>query len=233
MDEYIGLRRMGVGIVAENKVLGETSIQCLPVEALNLMGGELNSQQVEMKRAGIDVEEIPYLVTINKKATIAADWLQCTNRVTAPDVRRGEQVFLYRVGDTDQYLWRSMGRDDDLRRLETLLWRFSAFADNNNDPLTSDNSYTLELSTHAGHLVLTTTDVNGEHCKYTIKLDTKAGQLLIADDIGNSVTLDSASTLIQFINAAGTTLELNQGDLNVIASGNINLTAAAINMIKG
>jgi hypothetical protein len=230
---FMALKEYDLGIVAENKVLGEDVIEVLPIGTLNLMDGELTSAQVELKRAGIDVEEKEYLISINKKATIKALWLNETHRVTPPDVRRGEQVVLYRLGDTDRYFWRSLGRDDNLRRLETVLWRFSGFPDNNNDPLDNDNSYCLEVSTHGGHMLLTTSQRNGEYCRYTVDINTKEGRVVVTDDIGNSFKVDSAETAIVAENANGTRMGLEQDNINLLAPGDVNITARNIKMIKG
>jgi len=217
------LRRMSVGIVAENKRLDSPFVEVIPIEALNLMDAELGTDTVTLKTSGIDVEEKPYKVEVDMAATLKAEWLGETNRITSPDVRRGEQVWIWRQGDADKYYWSTLGRDDDLRRLETVIYRYSGLPENIDEEITEDNSYFLEVSTHQKTVTLQTSKRNGEYCIYTLQFNPGEGQVTLKDDIGNTVQMDSAETTITLINADATLVELNKKDILLYSDDNISM----------
>lgn len=220
-----GLKTYSIGIVAENKALDSKHIEVIPIEALNLMDSELGSGTEAIKSSGIDGDGVPYQIEVQMGATLKAEWLGETNRMTAPDVRRGEQVRLYRQGDADKFYWESLGRNDELRRLETVLYRYSGLPDNNDESIDEDNSYYWEISTHGKTITLKTSKRNGEFCRYTLQFDTDAGQVILVDDVGNEIQLDSKNTLIHLKNADGSTVDLDKRDVNITAPDNINLKA--------
>src|SRR5690606_33886982 len=92
-------------------------------------------------------------VKLNTDLVISATWLPgATNRVSPPNVRRGERVELFTVGDTGKYYWRPLGLDDHLRKLETIIIGISATRDETDTELRPDNMYWFELSSHSKRL---------------------------------------------------------------------------------
>jgi hypothetical protein len=222
------LRRMSVGIVAENKPLDSHLVDIIPIEALNLMDSELGTDTVNIKTSGIDVEEKPYKVEVDMGATLTAEWLGETNRTTSPDVRRGEQVWIWRQGDADKYYWTAMGRDDDLRRLETVIYRYSGLPENIDEEITEDNSYFLEVSTHQKTVTLKTSKRNDEFCIYTLQFNPGDGQVTLTDDLGNIIQIDSARTNIFIRNADNSFVELNRKHINIQSDTSINVASRDI-----
>lgn len=221
-----GFKPYSFGIVAENKTIGDMEAHITPVEQLTLLDGELASNPVDKEISYKDSSGIDQTARTSFDNTVVASWLPLgSNRLTAPDIRRNERVMLWRYGDADKFYWTSLGLDDELRKLETAIYSWSATKDEGDSTISRENSYVLELSTHKKNIKLTTSKANGEPYAYTIELNTALGQLLIKDDVGNSIKLDSLKTLIELINKDRTHLKLDRQNIDGFANQKINLKA--------
>jgi hypothetical protein len=216
-------RVISKGIVSENKKLNSPLIEAHPIELFNLMDGELSSDLRNDEYTGLNEDGTMYKESIKVGATVEAVWLGETNRVTPPDVRRGEQVKIWQSGDSDQYFWTSLGRDDDLRRLETVIYRFSGFPDIEDEEMDIDNSYTFEVSTHRGVISIRTSKRNGEFTRYLFQFNTKDGNVTLKDDLGNIFQMDSARTNILIENADKSIVELNKKQIFIKSLDQIQL----------
>ena len=217
-------RVISIGVVAENKALDTDIVSILPLEILQSMGGELGSTPSEESATGISGNGDAYDVNVKVGTTIKADWMGETNRITSPDVRRGEQVLLWQSGDSDDYYWSAMGRDDNLRRLETVQYRYSGSPDIVNAPITEDNSYYVEVSTHKKLITVSTSKRNSEVVRYRVQIDPGNGTFTVTDDLGNHIQLDSVGANIRLHNSMDTTVELNKKDIFLKAPNNIDVT---------
>jgi len=224
------LRRMSVGIIAENKRLDSPFVEIIPIEALNLMDEELGYEKTTLKTSGIDVEEKPYKVEVDMTVTLKAEWLAETNRMTPPDVRRGEQVWIWRQGDADKYYWTTLGRDDDLRRLETVLYRYSGLPENIDEEVTEDNSYYIEWSTHKKTITIKTSQRNEEFCIYTLQFNPGDGQWTVEDNLGNIVQIDSEHTTIHVRNADMSLIEMNRKQIHVQSEDSISFKTQRVHL---
>src|SRR5690606_555632 len=111
-------------------------------EVLGGADGAIAFNPMEFIHKGMDSEGNPYDIKVTMDTTINAEWLPAgTNRLTPPDVVVGELVEIYRLGDTDQFYWRTMGLRDNLRTLETVIFAFSATPSKEGKPLTLDRCY--------------------------------------------------------------------------------------------
>lgn len=208
------LRVVSIGVAAENKALDSHQIPIYPVEMMPAGDGEIRETLEETELSGVDKAGVEYTAKINTSSTLTATWLPWgSNRATSPDIRRGEQLLIWQYADVDKYYWTTMGLDDDLRRLETVIYAWSATKDEAVALDLAENMYSLEVSTHGSHITLHTTKANGEPFEYTLQLNTKTGKFFITDDVGNTVTLDSAKTAIQAINKDMTEVTLNKTSL--------------------
>jgi hypothetical protein len=216
---------MSIGIVAENKELSSNVIKVVPIELTPLVDGEILDSASTAESKGLNANGDEYTVKVKVDITIDAEWFSLdTNRRTSPDVRRGEQVLVWQYGDTDKYYWTSMGRDDILRRLETVVWAWSDESDpDSNIELDDSNTYNIEVSTHRQHMTLNTCKNNGEAFKYTIQVNAKDSNVLIKDDGGNFIIMDSANTKIQLHNADQTDIALDRKDINMYAPNDMNI----------
>lgn len=210
------LHMVSLGIVSEHKKPSTKMIKVMPAEVLTELDGELRSIPVELFSAGVDSQNRKYTVQVTGDTSLPAEWLQLgTHRQTAPDVRRGERVILWKHGNENKYYWSCYGMDDNLRRLETIVWAISNISDPkaNVDQLNADNAYLFEVSTHGKYINIRTNKNDGEPFAYLIQLNTKDGNFTVRDDVGNYVQLDSKETTIDLTNKLGTFLRLSKKNI--------------------
>ncbi|EKD22558.1 MAG: hypothetical protein ACD_84C00046G0002 [uncultured bacterium] len=153
-----------------------------------------------------------------------ATWLPLggSNRITAPDVRRGETVVLYRFADSDEFFWVTLIDDFSLRKLETVVFAFSG-TKVEGVKMDAGNTYFLEISTHSKMIHLHTSKANGEPYSYDIQLNTAEGFLQIQDDDGNFFKFDSADRHIVMVNRDQSKVEINKTIINFESSDEINM----------
>lgn len=214
-----------LGRVANNKVLNETLLKVIPVEASMFLDGDIASKVEVAEVQGVDGHDNPYTSVVDEDAALTADWLPLdSNRNSPPDMRRGERVLIWRFADSDEFYWSDLGLDQKHRRLETVSYLFSANPEEDNEKGNGrlpENCYTLEVSTHNKTVTFTTTDKNGEFTTYALQLNTDEGYLIFIDDLGNEIELNSRETLIRLENADGTFVRLDKKDIKFYAPNNV------------
>lgn len=221
--EFSQLHMHSLGLVSRIKDLGSHEVTVIPIEIRLAAQEEVISGQYEQQTnfATNDGEDNIKVVSDN---SLKAQWLKFnSNRVTAPDVRRGDLVMIYRLGDSDKYFWVDYN-SKNVKRLETVTVAFSA---DPNNPVADDlsNAYFLELSSHNKTVTFQTSQANGEPYGYTFQLNTDSGSFRLLDTAGNTFWLDSAATCIGAKNASGTWLHLDKKQINAYAPDSINLEA--------
>lgn len=188
------------------------------------------SEKVQYKSStGTDELEVTH------SDSVPATWLNInSNRKTAPNVRRGDEVLIWRVAETNQYLWQL--RTGNNMRLETVIYAFSA--DPSKD-IAEDysNAYVFEVSGHNKSITLSTSKANGEPFAFTVQYDLENGVYINTDDVGNATYINSAQRIVGLQNGGGAKFELNQNDIHAECPGtfgarakNIALAADSINM---
>lgn len=220
-----------LGIVAANKVLSSNIIEVSPIEDTPMVDGELTDSFVDLSVKSQDAQGGSYESAAAVSNTVQATWLPLgsSNRMTPPDVRRGETVALWRFADTDKYYWCTLKDDMHLRKLETVIWAFSATTDEGL-PTTSETAYFVEISTHKKLLHIHTTKENGEPFAYDIQLNTDEGFFTIQDDAGNSIQLDSMNRRIQMFNRDGSVLDIDKTKIMMSSKDLIDLKSKDINL---
>ena len=202
---------VSIGYAAQNKALDSRELECVPIEKLPYIDGELTPDTAVMSHSGIDTQGNKYTTKANYGNTLGCTWLQWgSNRVTPPDVRRGELVFIWQYADEDLYYWTSPGKDDHLRRLETVIWAFSGTKDEKTKKLTPLNSYVVEVSTHKKLVTLTTSKANGEPYSYTIQVNADKGGVVIMDDDGQYLELNSKERRWTITNKDGSIYKMDK-----------------------
>ena len=188
MQQFVpeGLSRLhfySYGIVANNKDLSSDLIEVVPSEDMSFYDGELTDTIEKVEAEGKDHNDKEFKTTVETTNSIKAKWLSFTdtNRMTSPDVRRGEEVVIWRFGDADQYWWCTLQQDKKLRRLETVIYGFSNVREENTE-MKHDNMYWIEISTHRKNIGLHTSKNDGEPFAWDIQLDTKNGTFTIEDN---------------------------------------------------
>jgi hypothetical protein len=209
--------------VAEHKVKEVSSILVTPVEFLGYFDGEIKQDPDFMEIKGKDVDGKEYEKRLETDNVYHAEWLQlASNRATAPDVRKGERVMIWKHSDANKYYWQCLGMDDNLRKQETILLEISAKSADDDHTLTKDNTYFLEISSHNKMITFSTSQDMGEPFAYIGQLNTGEGYFHLHDDVGNEILLDSTNTHIKLYNKDTTLVELNKKDINMYAPKDIN-----------
>lgn len=216
------LKPYSVGFAAANIKVGQTELRVVPSEKLTHLDGEVTDNVNTKTTSGIDSTGNNYSDNIDTSLAINAKWLSRDPWLKFPGlVRRGEEVQIWRVGDSDQYYWELLGTSNHLRRKDILLLVISNTRDEATTELTPANSVMFEINTTDGHIVLSTPKNDGEAVAYTIQLSMKESNFFISDDIGNSIVMASLKELIQLRNTSNTYVKLEKTKLELIANESI------------
>jgi phage gp45-like len=188
------------GTVAANKPRRNSAgqicdlVEVFPIEKFTMSAGEITDNVDKIQVKGQNASGQDYQGELETKASITCKWIPIgePHRITPPDVRRGEQVIIYRYADTDFYFW-TTAFNNVVRKLETMAWWFSGNEDENDTSRSEDNGYFFELSTHEKHLIFSSSKKNGEVVKYYLQFDMSQGNFLLKDDLGQEVLIDSTA----------------------------------------
>ena len=146
-----------------------------------------------------------------------------SNRLYPPDVKKGEQVFVLKYADSDDYYWFSPGRDDNLRRTERLASAVSNLK-KSKDTLSEEDVYLFELDTDVNkHIVIKTSKSDNEPFQYVIKMDAKNSKLHICDDDQNQILIDSNVPRVLMANRDGSFIDLAQKNITIFAPEDCNI----------
>jgi hypothetical protein len=218
------LKVYSIGIAAENlKLLSADGkspnriLEVTPIEDSPMLDGEINSDLVDDKVKYQDANGGAFEVKVTTANSVKAVWLPLgsANRFTAPNVRRGERVMLYRYADEDKFYWTTLFDDLKLRKLETVIYAFSGTQDESNQTITPESYYFLEVSTHKGLVHFHTSKKNGEFCSYDLQINPKEGMIRIQDDVGNIFMFDSKEKQISMKNADDCYFEINKKNMTL------------------
>lgn len=214
-------KRVSIGTAAEDKELGSDVLLVTLAESSVGMSGAVVSDARQLEAKGKDNQGKEYTTATTTDSVVKAKWLRWgSNRITPPDVRRNTRVQIYRFADQDTYYWDDLGLDNDLRRLETIVYGF-----NNNPDATKgakdgvavdpSNMHTFEISTHTKQITLRTCKTQGEPVGYVFQFNLAEAHVVLADDTGNYISLDSTEAIWVLKNSFGTLLTLDKN--NIIA----------------
>lgn len=229
--EMSKLQVYSIGLVVVDKLLDTHIIEVVPQEDSPMVNGELTDHKADYKAKGQDQDGGKYEVTVATTLSVKAVWLpiHSMNRKTAPDVRRGERVILYRYADSDFYFWATLWDDLHLRKLETAIYVFSGTKEEG-APINADNYYFMEISTHKKVVHFHTSKANGEPFSYDVQIDSGNGIVTIQDDAGNVIQLESKERIIQMVNGDGSIMEVNKKNINLKCSDTI--TVESKNLVQ-
>lgn len=226
MTDTSQFKLYSMGIAAENLAIGTTLLQIVPIEHMPFLDGELKSNPTSFTVTGKDAHGNATSTTVTMDNAIAAEWLPNTsNTLTAPCIRRGERVYIYRYADKDEFRWTDTGMDRHYRKLETTTYAWNATQDETDNSQTADNHYFMEVSAHKGAITLGTSKANGEKAAYTVQFNTKEGTITVADDLGQIFFIDSVNRVIHAINADHSEVTINKQIITIQCQDTVNLTA--------
>lgn len=223
-----------IGIVAENAQMSSHEILVTPIEHLSFLDGEIRSNPTQQSAQGVDASGRNYTVNVIHDNCIQATWLDISgsNRITPPNVRRGERVSIYRYGDADKFYWSALGLDNKLRKLETVTHAYSGTQDNSDDELTATNSYLTEVSTHKKTITVSTSKKNGEVAGYTVQIDAGRGLIHIQDDQGQVFELDTTNHRMTLSNADQSQVRLDKQNISITCKDTLAINATKLIKIQ-
>lgn len=237
------------GVAAENLKLDGKELEIFSPEITGWADGEITPEQTEYTTKGNDDRGNFYTTSIKTSNTLKATWRQQgTNRITPPNVRRGERVEIWQFGNVDKYYWSTTGEDDHLRRRETVTHAYSNTVDETTKELTPENSYFTQINTHEKVVTLiSTSKSDGEDNTHLLQIDTAKGIFNYSDDKGNYIQVETKDNIITLENADGAKFILDKRNahwdvpdtINVkcksynVQASDVNVTASSISETAG
>lgn len=226
-------QKVSMGIVLADKPADSWEIEVKPHETNGLSDGIAPVDKSTTEVTGVNNTGESYSETVTASHGILAKWYpDQANRISAPDVKAGEIVELWKYADSDQYYWRSSNLNHENRDKETITIAAANKPKKDKVKLDSSNSYFMEMCTRTKQVTLKTNKNDGEKFAYTIQVNTKSGAVVITDDVGNYIQLDSSENTIELLSNAGSSIKVNENILfettgNIIgkAKGNIDFTS--------
>ena len=92
------------GVAAQNIDIDDGWLEVFCPEFTGFADGEITSNSVDLTTQGVDDRGHHYTAKITTAVTVRCKWKpQGTNRVTAPNIRRGERVEVWQYADADRY----------------------------------------------------------------------------------------------------------------------------------
>ena len=184
----------GLGYVSENKKDDSNMISFIPTEHMTDMEGPYESNEETIG-------------STQKKVTMRAIWLnlETSSRITAPDVKKGEKVLIFKYADLDDgYLWTTYGKTDfKLRKHEHIEHEWS---DNPNPGEAKKNKrYKFILSTREKILEFQSSKEDGEKAIFNLRIDFDKGLIEFGFDTDVGIKLD-AETRRMTLHGAGLTI---------------------------
>lgn len=214
-----------VGYVTKNKTYDSRLIQALPVESASGTDGEVTHNPVQDILKGIDANGDAYEVKATSTRDLECEWYPFEdNRVTPPDVRRGELVEIYRLGNSPKYFWRSMNMRNGLRTLEHVVKAYGATPKPGGSGQSLESCYTTVISPLNGYINLQTTKANKEPFAYTVQINTKDGIVVVMDDVGNFFEMNSKETRLRLRNANDSFINIEKQGIDLKADQHVKIT---------
>jgi len=217
------LKIFGVCSVAEDKLPEEDLIEAYPLEHMTHYEGDISSEE-EIKEDVVGKEGDVSKVSIKRRMTVNARWFAPggSNRVTSPDVKKGETVLVYKFGDTDEYFWTTIFNEMDLRRKETVKYVYGNVEEFGAEQ-TDETTYWWKVDTVGKSVSWHTSDNDGELCTYDYNLNTLDGILSFLDGGGNGYVWtsdpgDLELTLLNTLTVNSKMMVLNAEDSYALTS---------------
>lgn len=204
-------RIWGKGRVVENLPFGASEITFIPYEHQPMNAGEETSRVDQLKFTGEDQSGRAYAAKANTSGALRAKWLPMgSNRVTAPNVCRGERVTIWATGDHGEFRWTIDGDDAHLRNTEIVIFAFAATKDFSSKPDLRESMYVFEVNTETGHAVVHTSAARGEACTMTLSLNGRDGVFQFIDGMQNTIKSDGPASRVTIGNRYGAEVGIHE-----------------------
>lgn len=223
-----GLNSLGWGTVAENAIVGkEDQILVFLNEQFPNSSGQLEVNPEIFTTSGNDSKGKHYTIRQNTESTITATFLnRDTNRITAPQVQKGERVLVYQFDNDKTYYWEPANLDNHKRVQEAVVHAYAAKKPTDGKdlvPTTPENSYTTTVDGINGLIEQRMTEANGEVSPWLTQYDAKNGNMVITDQKGNIIQINTKETTIEIVNADRSHIQLKRDVINIYSENQLNI----------
>lgn len=221
---------LGEGVVVENAIYGqEGKVLVAPFEQLPNMRGRIEINPQEYTVHGVNANGKAYSSRVKVTSAVTAIyWNEEGNRLTAPQMQQGERVMLYRLGGEEAIYFKPLNRDANKRVQETVIMGYAAKPVKDakeGTKLDQDNTYTQTFDGVNGMIETRTTQANEEKAGWTQQFNGRDGIMVIKDEKGNIIQIDSVNDVITIVNRFQTAIQLDKDTINIGANKDINVTA--------
>jgi len=208
-----------LGLVTEDIKEDDLYITVYPIEILTNYDGNINDEE-DLDITTEDIDGKTYKTKLNKSVKITAKWLPRSNpnRLTPPNVCKGERVEIYQYADTDEFYWVSMFNELALRKLEKATYVYSNKRSIEDKSLLN-KAYWFTIDTINKFIRLHTDDSDKEKTTYDLEIDTAEGNMTIVDGRKNIIMLESMKDTL--------TIKTNK-KINLITDNTVNINGKEI-----
>ena len=225
------LTMYSLAYVAEDYIEDSPYIKAIPIEILSdLTGTAAKDTKEKIKSKDINNENIH--VVVNKTHVITAKWINLNepNRLTAPNVCKGETIMLWKYTG-DRYFWTTFYNELDLRKNEKVTYVYSNKADIK-DASKLKQVYYWAIDTINKFVRLHTDDNDGEVTTYDMELNTKDGEFILVDGLGNQIKLTSNLGLLTITTNVSVVINTTNAFINATGSATVNTPLFTVNSGK-
>lgn len=212
------------GTAAEDLVDGQNTLTIIVQQLTPGLQGTFGAGKETAEVSSVNQHGTTEKANVQTTNAITATWVGQSNRKYPPFVRKGEQVVVTKVGDTDKYYWDSQGRDPDLRQTERYRLEIGATTDTK-AAKTEDNTYFLEMDSIAQKVFIRTSKANGEKVTWGLLLDAKNGIACLQNDKNDMFYIDTDQKQVQMSNSSGCAIQIMDKTINIVAIEAINFKA--------
>ncbi|ANZ48757.1 baseplate assembly protein [Erwinia phage vB_EamM_ChrisDB] len=210
-----------LGVVAEDKPRGTDRVKIIPIEVSFMEPTKVAVQESETEHQYSTGTATDNLKVKEGNHITAKWWKFNSNRVNSPDVKKEDQVLIYRLGKTDIYFWVDLN-SSNVKRLEDAIYAWSGDPKNQMaDDLS--NAYVMNFSPMDKHITIRTSMSNGEKNAYIWQFNTRDGTWLCRDDLGNQYYMNSQEYDLGFENAMRSKININKEDAFIFTTKSINM----------
>ena len=177
------------GIVGEDKQPNSPWIEAIPIEINFSKPTDVQATEHSTDRTFTSANATDH-VTSTEGNTIPAKWWKFNSyQVTPPDVKKGDEIIIYRLGETDIYFWEDLN-SANVKTTVNVIYAFPADGENQMmDDLS--NAYVLQVSSVEKMIQIRTSMANGEGAAFNFQFNLRDGTHQCTDQKGNKYWINS------------------------------------------
>jgi hypothetical protein len=220
------LQFLGVGTVTATKDTNTNEVMVYAPFLFPQAEGRLSANAERVERVSKNAAGEEVRSTALKSNSIPAVWrkMDNSNRISAPDVREGSKVSIYRIPGQNVYYWSLDGVNPDTFRMETVQYGWNANPHvGENGEFEVDNFYLLNFDTRNGLIQLRTSEANGEATTFDIQINTKTGTINFGGKNGSMLKYDDVERSFTYTNQDGSVLRVVKEEIIAHAPKSISL----------